>query len=59
MLDGDWFSDRVLWDSGQMRPGDKPKEIEIDITEVESLLLEYKGKGAVGCWAGARVVAED
>ena len=57
VLSGDWFSDQVLWDSGEMKPGDEPKKIEIDIHGVDNLLLEFKGKGVAGCWAGARVVA--
>ena len=58
ILDGDWFSNRVLWDSDQMKLGDDPKKVEIDIRNVESLLLEFKGRGTQGCWAGARVEAE-
>ena len=42
-----------------MKPGDPPKKVEIDISKVDSLLLEFKGKGATGCWAGARVVAAE
>jgi alpha-galactosidase len=58
VLSGDWFSNQVLWDSGDMKPGDKPKMIDIDIRKTESLLLEFKGKGTHGCWAEARVVAD-
>ena len=59
VLSGDWFSNQVLWDSGDMKPGDKPKKIDIDIRQTESLLLEFKGKDTHGCWAGARVTAEE
>lgn len=30
-----------------------------DIQDVDNLLLEFKGKGVAGCWAGARVVADE
>jgi len=59
LLNGDWFSDQVLWESGLMKPGDEPKQIEIDIQNVESLLLEFKGNGVLGCWAGARVMVDE
>ena len=45
VLDGDWFSDKVLWDSEDMKPGDDPKEIDIAIGNVESLLLGVQGHG--------------
>lgn len=57
ILDGDWFSSQVLWDSGEMSAGEPPKDIDIPIGNVECLLLEFKGKGVRGAWAGARVVA--
>ncbi len=57
VLDGDWFSDHVLWDSGEMKPGDEPKKIDIDIRNTDYLLLEFKSLGMRGCWGGARVVA--
>ena len=40
-----------------MREGEAPREIDIAIGDVECLLLEFKGKGVRGAWAGARVVA--
>jgi alpha-galactosidase len=55
VLDGDWFSNQVLWDSHPMKPGDAPKTIDIAITQVECLLLEFKGNNTRGCWASARV----
>jgi hypothetical protein len=42
-----------------MKTGDKPKKIDIDIRQTESLLLEFKGKGTHGCWAEARVIADE
>ncbi len=59
VLDGDWFSNQVLWDSGDMQPGDMPKPLSIDISGVKTLLLEFKAEGATGCWADARVISNE
>jgi len=57
VYDGDFFSNRVLWDSGKLTPGSAPKTIDVSVKDVQCLMLVFSGKDALGQWAGARVVA--
>jgi alpha-galactosidase len=52
----DFFGNRVLYNSQNMKAGDAPKEIDIDISEVDCLMLTFEGKNVLGNWANARVV---
>ncbi|UCG46130.1 MAG: NPCBM/NEW2 domain-containing protein [Phycisphaerales bacterium] len=54
----DFFANRVLWDSGQMTADSPPKEIDIELKDVQCLMLVFDGKGAAGDWADARVINE-
>ena len=53
---GDFFSNRVLWDSGGMTKDTPPKEIDIALIDVRCLMLVFEGKNALGNWADAHVV---
>jgi len=62
----DHFGRQVLFDSGQMRKGDLPKAVDVDIRHVDCLMLSFengkgrrgKNEGLLGNWGDARVVAE-
>ena len=58
VYDGDYFSNRVLWDSGKMTLDSAPKTINISVKDVLCLMLVFEGKGALGYWGDARVIAE-
>jgi hypothetical protein len=54
----DFFSNKVLWDSGQMKKDSSPKEIDVALKDVQCLMLVFDGKNALGNWVEARVVNE-
>lgn len=58
IYDGDFFSNRVLWDSGKMATGSAPKEVDIDVEGVQCLMLAFEGDQMFGTWADARVIRE-
>jgi hypothetical protein len=54
----DFFSNKVLWDSGDMSRNSSAKEIDIALNDVRCLMLVFDGKNALGNWADARVTSE-
>jgi alpha-galactosidase len=71
ILNEDRFGNRVLYDSGEMAKGDDPKEVDIDIREIDCLTLVFEGgtvqaeegknrrkvSGVLSNWINARIVA--
>jgi len=55
---GDFFSNKVLWDSRDMTKDTPPKEIDIALKDVQCLMLVFDGKNALGNWADACVIRE-
>jgi len=53
----DFFGDRVLFDSGDMRKATPAKSIDLDITGVNCLLLVFEGEDVLADWADVRVEA--
>jgi len=58
ILNEDKFGGRVLYDSGKMKKGDKPKRIDIDVNNIDFILLEFTGKSVFGNWADAKVISD-
>ena len=54
----DFFANKVLWDSGKMTKDSAPREIDIELKDVQCLMLVFEGKEALGNWADARVLDE-
>ena len=59
VLNEDKFGGRVLFDSGQMKKGDAPVVIDIDVKGLDFIELEFTGKGVFGNWADAKVIANN
>lgn len=55
VYDGDFFTNRVLWDSGKMTTDNPSKEINIDVKNVACLTLVFEGEQMFGNWGNARV----
>jgi alpha-galactosidase len=58
IMEEDRFGGHVLFDSGKLNPGDDPVEVDIDVSGLDFIMLEFTGKGVLGLWADARVVSE-
>ena len=57
VLEEDAFGGKVLFDSGKMTKGSKPKQIDIDVRGMDCIYLKFEGKeGAFGSWGNARLV---
>ncbi len=54
VMNEDKFGGRVLFDSGKMKVG-STKEIDVDISDLDFLMLEFTGKKVKGVWADAQV----
>jgi len=52
----DFFGNRVLFDSGKMNKDSAPKNIDIDVREVNCLLLVFEGDKVFGNWADAHAI---
>ena len=52
---GDFFSNKVLWDSGKLTADSASKEIDIDVKNVDCLMLVFEGEQMFGNWGEARV----
>jgi alpha-galactosidase len=52
---GDFFSNKVLWDSGKLAVDSESKEIVIDVKSVDCLMLVFEGEQMFGNWGEARV----
>lgn len=59
MLNEDKFGGRAIFDSGQIKKGDDPIEVDIDVKGLDFILLEYTGKGVSGNWVDAKVIANN
>jgi hypothetical protein len=59
VFNGDAFSNKVLWDSGQMTKDSPAKEIDIELKNVECLMLVFEGDDVLGNWADARVISDN
>jgi hypothetical protein len=57
VLNEDFFGNQVLFDSGKLTRDQAAVKIDIDVKGVEYLLLMIDGKGIVGDWADAKVIA--
>ena len=55
----DFFGNKVLFDSGKMNKDSPAKEIDLDVTDVDCLMLVFEGDKIPGNWANARVSAAD
>jgi len=55
----DFFANKLLWDSGKMTTDSPAKEIDLELTGVECLMLVFEGDRAQGCWADAHVVGKE
>jgi|GEM_PF-179850 len=53
----DSFGADLLFDSGRMTPDSSIREVDIDVSGLDGLLLQFDSKNGVGDWALARVVA--
>ncbi|WP_430932130.1 sialate O-acetylesterase [Saccharicrinis sp. 156] len=58
ILNEDKFGGRVLFDSGQMEKGNS-QEVDIDVSGLNFILLEFVGKGVFGNWADAKVIVNN
>ena len=54
----DFFANKVLWDSREMTKDSPAKEIDIELTDVQCLMLVFDGKDVLGNWGDARVINE-
>lgn len=54
----DFFANKVLWDSGEMTADSPAKEIDIELSDVQCLMLVFDGDKSLGNWANARVISE-
>jgi len=50
----DAFGGRPIFDSGKIQVGDEPKELDIDISGLDQILLEFTGKDMYGIWGGIK-----
>jgi alpha-galactosidase len=57
VLNGDFFGNQVLFDSGKLTREAPAVKIDIDVKSVDYLLLMIDGKGIAADWAEARVVS--
>jgi len=59
VFNGDAFSNKVLWDSGEMTTGSPAKEVDIELNNVQCLMLVFEGDEVLGNWADARVISDN
>ena len=52
----DFFANKVLWGSRKMTKDSAPREIDIELRDVQCLMLVFEGKEALGIWADAHVI---
>jgi len=55
----DFFSNKVLWDSGEMTKDSPAKEVDIELEDVHCLMLVFDGDDVLGNWAEALVISEN
>ncbi|MCK0156469.1 NPCBM/NEW2 domain-containing protein [Cellulophaga sp. F20128] len=51
------FGGRVLFDSGPMKKGDAPVKIDIDVSGLNFILLDFSGKKVFGNWGDTKVIS--
>jgi alpha-galactosidase len=56
VMEEDFFGNKVLFDSGKMRPESLAKTIDIDVSGKGCIMLEFTGDDVLGTWADAHVV---
>ncbi|WP_372807336.1 sialate O-acetylesterase [Pontiella sp.] len=54
----DKFGGREIFKQEKMAKSDAPVEVDIDVSGLDFIMLEFTGKGAFGHWADARVESE-
>ena len=59
VFNGDFFSNRLLWDSGPITASSPGKEVDIAVKDVQCLRLVFEGENLLGNWAEARVIRND
>lgn len=55
----DRFGGRVIFDSGKMKKGDPEIKVDIDVSNLPLVLLEFSGKNVYGIWADPRVEVKE
>jgi alpha-galactosidase len=58
VLNEDAFGNRVLFDSGKIGRGIPAVRIDIDVTGLEFILLEFQGKEVIGNWIDPLIIAK-
>ncbi len=58
VLNEDFFGNRVLFDSGKIGRGTKAVRVDIDVTGLEFILLEFQGKEVIGNWIDPLIIAK-
>jgi len=53
------FGGRPIFNSDKMKKGDDEIEVDIDVSGLDFILLEFTGKNVFGNWADARVVTNE
>ena len=56
VMEEDFFGNKVLFDSGKMRPESPAKTIDIDVSGKGCIMLEFTGDDVLGTWGDAHVV---
>jgi hypothetical protein len=59
VFDGDAFSNKLLWESGEMTKETPAKKIDIELKDAQSLRLVFDGDDVPGNWADVRVIVND
>lgn len=58
VLNEDAFGNRALFESGKMTKGTPAMTIDIDVTGLEFILLEFIGREVTGDWVDPRIIAK-
>jgi alpha-galactosidase len=53
----DFFANRILWDSGELKRDSPAQQIDLTLRDVECLMLVFEGNDVLGNWADARVIS--
>lgn len=53
------FGGRVIFESDKIKKGDKGIKIDIDVTGLDFILLDFSGKKVFGNWGDAKVISND
>jgi alpha-galactosidase len=55
VLNEDFFGSRVLFNSGKLAKGSPAVFIDVDVTGLEFILLEFTGKEVIGDWVEPKI----